>query len=304
MKCYSIFEVSKKLTTSPNTIKKWEKDLKDVLFIPRTKNGARYYTEKEVHLLGEAKSLYKNKIPKTVVKERLTMMFQPKQEINQKEAGVESKFLELVESQPKTKDPIEKEAVAEHNMKVFLSSLESYKQEFLEDVKEEIRKGIRNEVMENIKKEIRTSQAETASAITQCLDEKIKENLEDLTNTLHTNADQNKSNYEDIRTNIYRLSKLSKAERKAYSKQWTFSHSSSSEIKSMIGQLSKSNEEINKSVEQLHHNNHYILETLQQEREQLHQNIREREQSFQDLVQSFRTSAENAGKRKQWWHFW
>ncbi|MGP7815663.1 MerR family transcriptional regulator [Niallia sp. 01092] len=303
MKSYSLFEVSKKLTTSRNTIKKWEKELEDVLLIPRRNNGSRYYTDKELSLLVEAKNLYANNRPKSEVKERLTMLLHPKQE----QPCLPSNEEVLHQQSPNKNAIDEGSAIAEHNRNVFFSSLEKYKEDFLEEIKEEIQNCIQKDVLENIKQEIRISRSEVASSLSAAIEEsneKIKENMESLASTIHTSVNKSQSNFEELRGNICKLTANSKAERKTYSKQWTSSHSSSKEIKSMIEQLSKSNEVINKSVEQLHQNDHYILETLQLEREQLHKEIREREQTFQNLVQSFRNTAAENEKKKQWWHFW
>lgn len=133
MKAYSIYEASKKLTTSPNRLKKWEKELKDVLYIPRSKNGSRFYTDKEISLLLEAKNLYDKKLPKKEVKEQLTLILQPKQ--TQQEAQ-EKTIQEAVETSVALVEEIKPipnaltPSVAEQNIKILLHSLETYKQDF------------------------------------------------------------------------------------------------------------------------------------------------------------------------------
>lgn len=318
MKAYSIYEASKKLTTSPNRLKKWEKELKDVLYIPRSKNGSRFYTDKEIALLLEAKNLYDKKLPKKEVKEKLTMILQPKQEQQEeKEEAIQETAeisLELVEEIKPVSTAFTPSA-AEQNIQILLHSLETYKQDFLEEVKEEIRTGLRGEVLDHIKEEIKAGQAQSAITISTTIERKneelkdqlkdeFRENIDDLTDVIHSNSHKSHTEYEDIRSTIKTLSKISKAERKTYSKQWTSTASSSKEIKSMIEHLSKSNAEINKSVEQLHQNDQLIKENLQKEREQLRKEIREREQNFQNLVQSFRDAAATVEKKKQWWKVW
>jgi len=323
MKAYSIYEASKKLTTSPNRLKKWEKELKDVLYIPRSKNGSRFYTEKEISLLLEAKNLYDQKLPKKEVKEKLTMILQPKPELEQTKEKAEE--MEEIQETPETALELVEEikpastafspSFAEQNIKMLLHSLEAYKQDFLDEVKDEIRNGMRGEVLNHIKEEIKAGQAQSAMAISTTIERKndqlkdelkdeFRENIEDLTDVIHSHAHKSHTEYEDIRSNIKTLSKISKAERKTYSKQWTSTNSSSKEIKSMIEHLSKSNDEINKSMEQLHQNDQLLKENLQKEREQLRKEIREREQSFQDLVQSFRDTTAAVEKKKQWWKVW
>ncbi|PKG23774.1 MerR family transcriptional regulator [Niallia nealsonii] len=314
MKAYSIYEASKKLTTSPNRLRKWEKELRDILYIPRSKNGSRFYTDKEISLLLEAKNLYDKKLPKKEVKEQLTLILQPKpkkqeekEEMIQETSETSFELVEEIKPVPTALTP----SVTEQNIKMLLHSLETYKQDFLQEVKEEIRTGLQGEVLNHIKEEIKAGQAQSAITISTTIERKneelkdeFRDNIDELTDVIHSNAHQSHTEYEDIRSTIKKLSKISKAERKTYSKQWTTTASSSKEIKSMIEHLSKSNAEINKSMEQLHQNDQSIKADLLKEREQLRKEIREREQSFQDLVQSFRDTAVAIEKKKQWWKVW
>lgn len=57
MKTYTQKEVSKLLGVPVGTMKRWEKDLEELLTVPRTKQGARYYTEFEITFLQKVKDL-------------------------------------------------------------------------------------------------------------------------------------------------------------------------------------------------------------------------------------------------------
>ncbi|UTI41254.1 MerR family transcriptional regulator [Niallia sp. RD1] len=311
MKAYTIREASKKLTATPTKLKQWEKELQGIIVIPRTKTGARIYTEKEITLLHEVKNLYKEKRKTAEVKETLTMLInrpkdeevqKPKKEADDEQTSFEvvnKKEIDSAQSIESTPSP-----TAEQNFRILLSSLENYKQDFLEEVKDEIRNGLKKEVLETITKEIKAGSEETIHHITNSVNktqEKTSEHLEEFSELLHKNTEKTATGYEEIQSKIKKLSQISKAERKTYSKQWTSNVSSTKEIKSMIEHLSKSNEELNKTVEQLNENDQYLMETLRLEREQMNKEIEQRERNFQELVQTFRHTAASQEKRRQWW---
>lgn len=311
MKAYTIREASKKLTTTPTMLKQWEKDLQGIIMIPRTKTGARIYTEKEITLLHEVKNLYKEKRKTKEVKESLTMLInRPKIEESKEEDKAEQNENTSIEVLKKnTNDTLESNYpyTAEQNFRLLLSSLENYKQDFLEEVKGEIRNGIKKEVLETITKEIKAGNEEAIHHITDTVNktqETTTEHLEEFSELLHTNTEKTAIEYEEIRSKIKKLSQISKAERKTYSKQWTSNVSSTKEMKSMIENLSKSNEELNKTVEQLNENDQYLMETLRLEREQIDKEIKQRERNFQELVQTFRHTAASHEKKRQWWKIW
>lgn len=311
MKAYTLREASKKLTTTPTKLKQWEKDLQGIIVIPRTKTGARIYTEKEITLLHEVKNLYKEKRKTAEVKETLTMLInRPVKKESLEEKIIEQNentALEVLEKNTNDTNESNYPNTVEQNFRLLLSSLENYKQDFLEEVKGEIRNGIKKEVLETITKEIQAGNEETIHHITNTVSktqEKTSEQLEEFSDLLHTNTEKTATEYEEIHTKIKKLSQISKAERKTYSKQWTSNVSSAKEIKSMIENLSKSNEELNKTVEQLNENDQYFIETLRLEREQMNKEIKQRERNFQELVQTFRHTAVSHEKKRQWWKIW
>lgn len=311
MKAYTLREASKKLTTTPTKLKQWEKDLQGIIVIPRTKTGARIYTEKEITLLHEVKNLYKEKRKTAEVKETLTMLInRPVKKESLEEKIIEQNentALEVLEKNTNDTNESNYPNTVEQNFRLLLSSLENYKQDFLEEVKGEIRNGIKKEVLETITKEIQAGNEETIHHITNTVSktqEKTSEQLEEFSDLLHTNTEKTATEYEEIHTKIKKLSQISKAERKTFSKQWTSNVSSAKEIKSMIENLSKSNEELNKTVELLNENDQYFIETLRLEREQMNKEIKQRERNFQELVQTFRHTAVSHEKKRQWWKIW
>ncbi len=315
MNIYSIYEASQKLTTSPKTLKQWENKFKEILIIPRTKNGARFYTDKELSLLLEVKNLYKEKKNTTEVKKTLSMILQPKEvkaekQVEQAEGIAELETavneIQVIEPEELVKK-IDRIAEDGTQLQALMSSLEAYKQDFLHEVKQEIRNGIKQEVLESITTEIQAGKSETIEKLSTAFSEHqeaAKEDIEQISELVHTSTQKTTEDYTAIKHNIKKLSDLSKAERKTYSKQWTASTTSTKEIKSMVEHLSKSNSEINKTVEQLHKNDRILMEALHTEREQMNKEIKDREKSFQELVQSFRQTAVAEPPKKTWWKIW
>ena len=48
MRTFTLKEVSKKINVKPAILRKWEKELEEYLDIPRTRQGARIYSELEL----------------------------------------------------------------------------------------------------------------------------------------------------------------------------------------------------------------------------------------------------------------
>lgn len=318
MNIYSIHEASQKLTTSPKTLKQWENKFKEILVIPRTKNGARFYTDKELSLLLEVKNLFAEKKNTTEVKKTLSMILQPKEEkvvqasepvqmkSPEKDVSAFANEIQIVHNDDLI-TKIDRDTEDNNQLQVLLSSLETYKQDFLHEVKQEIRNGIKQEVLETISTEIQAGKSETIEKLSSAFadhQQSAKEDIENIAEMVHTSTQKTTGDYESIKTNIRKLSQISKAERKTYSKQWTAATTSTKEIKSMMEHLSKSNSEINKTVEQLHKNDRMLMEAIQMEREQLAKDIKDREKNFQDLVHSFRQTAVAEPPKKTWWKIW
>ena len=71
LRAYSINEVSKRINTPSGTIRQWEKDLEGLLVIPRTQQGARYYTDNEINILHKIKEMRSQNISKGMIRSLL-----------------------------------------------------------------------------------------------------------------------------------------------------------------------------------------------------------------------------------------
>jgi DNA-binding transcriptional MerR regulator len=74
LRTYTLKETSKIINVPTSTIKQWEKGLNGLLIIPRSKQGARIYSDIEIDLLLEIKQWEANKLGKAEIRERLQQL--------------------------------------------------------------------------------------------------------------------------------------------------------------------------------------------------------------------------------------
>lgn len=310
MKTFTLKEVSKKINVKPATLKKWEEDLEEYLEIPRTKQGARIYSQVEIDLLLEIKQMYENKLSTSKILHLLRGDTDFEDEISEPEAEVASEFIEEI---PETKEeisqhsaqeltivshegtPISDEEIAIKNADEFFVAMDTYKQNFLNDVKEEIRNVLRKEVVDEVKKEIANGANYTVNSLSESIQQSTastKAELEELSDHLEKSAEHTTE----------RLLYLSKSIVNA-------SHETSEEIYTLSKQLSQSTEELAHYVDITNTEIFNLSEAMEvdrlergKERDQFRHEITQREAAFQDLLTSFRDVA--AAKEKKWWKFW
>lgn len=265
IKTYSVKEVAKTLDVSPGTLRQWEKELNGILVIPRSKQGARYYTDDEIGLLETIKQMRDKNLSKDMIRSLLENNFQLK-----KEACLhESSSLQLVDN----RQEIEK----------VIASMEMIKNQLLNDIKIEIRTNIRKEVLDDVKNEISKGSVHIVKSLSDSIyksTEKTKAEIEGLT--------------EDIRDLSSRIADSSEAASEEFK---TMIHyiSSSAEV---------THTEISALIETLNTDREIYIETINREREEYWKDINRRELMFHDLLENFRTAAASEEKKKPWWKIW
>ncbi|WHX98827.1 MerR family transcriptional regulator [Neobacillus sp. DY30] len=330
MRTFTLKEVSKKINVKPATLKKWEEELEEFLDIPRTKQGARIYSQVEIDLLLEIKELHDMKLNTTMILqslrgetdiekviaelgEEINLPDEIVAEMNDEGSESEEKVSELsvdisefeVElAEPETQElaiapqevtPVTNEELAIKTADEFFDAMNQYKQTFLNEVKEEIRSVLRKEVVEEVKKEIADGAHYTVNTISESINkstETTKAEFQHLSGHLEKNAEQTTE----------RLLYLSKSIANA-------SHETSEEIYTLSKQLSQSTEELAHYVDITNTEIYNLSEAIEidrlergKERDQFRYEITQREAAFQDLLTSFRDVA--AAKEKKWWKFW
>jgi DNA-binding transcriptional MerR regulator len=289
MKTFTLKEVSKKINVKPATLRKWEEELKEILEIPRTKQGARIYSQVELDLLLEIKQMYENKQTTSMI----LQSFQTKEE--PENSGITEPSAPSLPMISESFPEVTNEEIAIKNTDEFFDAMDSYKQTFLSEVKDEIRSVLRKEVVEEVKKEISKGTFYTVKSLSDSIyksSANTKAEIEELSVHLEKTAEQTTE----------RLHYLSKSIANA-------SHETSEEIYTLSKQLSDSTEELAHYVDITNTEILSLSEVIEKDREervkerdQFRQDVTQREAAFQDLLTSFRDVA--AAKEKKWWKFW
>jgi DNA-binding transcriptional MerR regulator len=288
MRTFTLKEVSKKINVKPATLKKWEKDFEEYLDIPRSRQGARIYSQIELDLLLDIKQMYENKISTEMILQNLRTKDEP----------VENEISESPSSLPIVSEvmpEVTNEEIAIKNADQFFDAMDNYKQNFLSEVKDEIRSVLRKEVVEEVKKEISKGTFYTVKSISDSIyktSATTKAEIEELSEHIEKTAEQTTE----------RLHYLSKSIVNA-------SHETSEEIYTLSKQLSESTEELAHYVDITNTEIVSLSEVIEKDREdrgkerdQFRHEITQREAVFQDLLTSFRDVA--AAREKKWWKFW
>lgn len=286
MKAYNLKEVSKVIGVPPSVMKQWEKDLENSLVIPRTKQGARYYTEKEVEMLVEIKHLYqfnKNKeIIRTLWRKKLEV---PVEVVTEPVQSV------LPAALPDQLPP--KEANADPQ--ILFEVMDAYKQTFLDEVKDEIRSVVQKEVVDEMKKEISKGMLHTVKSISNSIyktNAATQGELEHLKDSVGQVLEQNAQTHQVISDRIE-------------------SHAleTSEEIFTLSKQLAQTSEELTHYIDVTNNGLDHLTDAIVNEREnykedleQFRHEIRQREAAFQTMLSGFRDAA--PAKEKKWWQLW
>lgn len=324
MRAYTIKEVSKKINVPPGTIRQWEKDLDGILFISRTKQGARYFTDQEISLLMKIKEMRDKNLSKEMIRELLQKHLNQNSEADSE--TIETSMLSVSENN--TPEHTEN---SDPRFENFLEAMEAFKENLLEEIKGEIRNTARKEILEEVKKEISKSTVHTVKSLSHSIytsSEKTKSEIQDLSGRIAKASEHNSEEFKTLKNSVAKASKLTSETFRTLSNSIAkvsedaseeiailsnrlseSSEASAEEFKTLVHYISKStevtNHEINNLINNINKDRDILLETLNQEREQYLQEIKHREAAFQDLISGFRNAAADEEKpAKKWWRPW
>lgn len=301
VKAYTVKEVSKMIGVPPGTLRQWEKDLEGLLVIPRTKQGARFYTDEEIGMLNTVKQMREKSLSKEVIRE----LFQ--KHLDSKGGS------EVLETSPALKPAEMDLAPVKSDIKEFTLAMEEFRNQLIDDVRTEIRTTIRKEVLEEVKKEISKGSLNTVKSLSDSIyktNERTKEEIQELSKSIHKTSEETS---ETLGTLSRRISKSTKGTseqiRNLTKRMADSSEAASEEFKTMIHYISSSAEvthtEISALIDTLNTDREIYLETINKEREQYWQDVNQREMMFQDLIVNFRSAAAAEEENtKPWWRFW
>ena len=311
MKTYTLKEVSKKINVAPGILRQWEKEFEDLLEIPRSKQGARIYTEVEIDFLLEIKQMASKKLSKVFIREQLLKGSEAEMETITAEVPLSEKQVEQTqEFEPESETivsevPLEVIAdsltpVAVHddvfnNTELFFEAMETYKKNFLNEVKEEIRNVVRKEVVEEVKKEIYKGTFHTVKSIADSIYKSsatTKADIQELSESLERTSENTSQSLQYLSKSIANVSIDTSEEIFTLSKQL------SETTEELAHYVDVTNTEISSLTDAITKDREFFIE----ERNQYRHEVTQRELAFQQMLTGFRDVA--AAKEKKWWKFW
>ncbi|MEH6990436.1 MerR family transcriptional regulator [Cytobacillus firmus] len=305
MKAYTIKEVSKMLNVPPGTLRQWEKDLNGLLLIPRSKQGARFYTDHEIALLEKVKQMRDKNLSKEMIRE----LMQKHMDYTSETASPANET-SLAGIEPETALHKEQESVMDAEQ--LMAIMENFRDSLLTDVRNEIRSGVRKEVLEEVKKEISKGSLHTVKSLSDSIyksGEKTKAEIETLSARIEQTSEDTSEAFGTLSKRVAKSSKRTSDQIHQLTNKLTeSSEASSEEFKTMIHYISSSAEvtstEISSLIETLNTDREIYIETINKEREQYWHEVKQREDVFQDMIVSFRSAAAAQEPVKKWWKFW
>lgn len=288
LRAYSIKEVSRRINVPAGTIRQWEKDLNGILVIPRSKQGARFYTEVEISVLKRIKEMRDKNLSKEIIKDMLV------KHLNQ---------VKEVPSQPPSETVGSSVAIvekpAEPNMEEFLIAMDAYKSQFIKEMSNEIRNS-RHMMVEEMKKEINQGSIDTIKSISKSIQRsniKTSDEIKHLSSNVSRASERTSETFEALTTSI---AKSSEGAFESFSRR--ISEAAADGYRDLLDDLSSSvteaQREIKSVAEAIYQDREQYFETMNNELDQYRHDIRQREEAFKQMVTSFRDAAPTIEKEK------
>ena len=301
LKTYTVKEAAKILNVSPGTLRQWEKELNGLFVVPRSKQGARFYTDDEISLLETVKQMRDKNLSKDMIRALLEEKFQLKKEAAQK--NVDNPTLIKVNTEPSPKQ------VDKHDLEKFIQSMDLLKNQLVNDIKNEVLTSIRKNLIDDLKMEISKGSVHIVKSLSDSIyksNEKTKAEIEELSSQLNTATEQTTDSIQSLSKRIAKASKGTSEQIHGLSNRIAdSSEAAAEEFKTMIHYISSSAEvthtEITSLIETLNTDRETYIEMINHEREEYWKDVNRRELIFQDLLVTFRNAAASEEKKKSWW---
>jgi DNA-binding transcriptional MerR regulator len=301
VRAYSIKEVSKKLNIPNGTIRQWEKDLNGLLTVPRTKEGSRYYTEKEINLLQKVKEMRANNVSKNMIRTLLEKHLETS-------ANDPADMIETMEQIDEEKN----ETIATNQLIVsqpsptyeqFTEALMAYRDELIQEVRNEMTLS-RMEIVNEIKKDLSSTSLRTVKELSKSIqraNHRRQEEHSDLKNQLLKVSKHTSESFTTLNESITKNSEGAYEQLSKTSKMMAVDH------KNMLGKMARTvsdtNKELRKMASLLEEKHELFFESMDDLR-QTAEDIQHREDIFQGMLKSFREAAASKGNKKKWWRVW
>lgn len=299
VRAYSIKEVSKKINIPTGTIRQWEKDLNGLLVIPRTKQGARFFTENEINLLKKIKEMREQNVSKDMIRSLLQKHFASSSE-------PPSETVETGLSVPDV-DSTEEELQPQLSEADVYSIMDMYKQDIVNEIKQELTYN-QQQITENLKSEIASSSLHSIKEISKSIqraNDKRKGELQELSSVIHHVSEQSSESFETLSEHVSLSSQdtFEKIAKKMQDASNITSREQNTNWNKVSKTVSESKRDLKRMVGTLEAKQETILNKVS-ELQQSTEEIRDREEAFQGMLSSYREVAAAKTKRKNWWKWW
>lgn len=270
-------------------LRQWEKDFDETLEIPRSKQGARIYSELLIDQLEEIKQMTTKKLSKDQIRQAMK---------NGQKAGGEDRTKTAEVSLEIIAEPVPPIAVDENapnNADLFFEAMETYKKYFLNEVKDEIRNVVRKEVVDELKKEISKGTLITVKSLSDSIYKSTANTKADLVELSETIEKSSELTADSL---LYLSNSIANVSLETSEEIHTLSRKLSEASEELSHYADTTNNEISSLTEAISTDREFFVE----ERNQYRIEITQRERAFQQMLVSFRDVA--AAKEKKRWKFW
>ncbi|MGX2959889.1 MerR family transcriptional regulator [Peribacillus sp. JNUCC 23] len=297
LRAYSINEVSKQINIPTGTIRQWERDLQGLLIIPRTKQGARYYTEKEITLLNKIKEMREQDVSKGMIRSLLKKHMK-----NDSEPTSESFEMTI---QPAEETSIQtSQSRQTDNMLEFNTALETFKENLLSEIKNEMVVS-RNVLIEEIKNEFINASFQTVEDISKSIqrsDDKRKVEVHAISEMVMKASERTSETFATLSGDIV---KDSKATFEKLSKRM--------DLTVKVAEIENQNvlEKVSQTVNEAKDDIRHITQSFDTRQDDLIESLNELKQStgeiqkieevFKVMISTYRDAAATKEKKKKWW---
>lgn len=317
LRAYSIKEVSRKINIPTGTIRQWEKDLDGLLVIPRSKQGARYFTDTEIALLKKVKELREQNISKIMIRSLLEKHIQLQSEEEYAEPADSAKEDEPSASY-QSYEPLEMEVsqqeIAPYTNELqtghsddFQLTIEQFKQELLNEIKNEILQSRQN-IVDEMKNEIMNSSLHTVKELSKSIqraNDKRKSDVLEISSMISKASKQSSEKFsavsdglmKDAKTNYDRMLRQINETVKVTEK------SNKMVLQKVTQTVKDSQDELRYVAQNFDAQQDYLIESIN-DLKQSKEEIAKREEIFQSMLASYREVAATKGKKKKWWQVW
>ncbi|WP_042355455.1 MerR family transcriptional regulator [Bacillus rubiinfantis] len=301
MRTYTLKEVAKKINVAPGIIRQWEKELSDLLHIPRLKQGARIFTNKEVEDLLFIKEMHLQKLSKEMIRNHLRNRL-TSEVVSNTSSEQEMISAGISEVEQVKYEVVDVDQVVTHQKNTdtqvidpIIEAVDTFKQHLINEVKEEICQVVRKEFIEEVKKEISKGALTTVKSISDSIyksTEKTKAEIQELSETVEKVSEKATDKIRKLEDNVRTISVGTDNKISTLSKQFEATS------KELADTIDHTNNELSSLTETISLDREFFVE----ERQQYLHEIRQREVAFQQMLTNFREVA--ATKEKKWWKFW